>query len=563
MDKEFEKRKYIENLLLLNLQKKEIKELIENPNQNGLQPISVYLINKDSIDVYLDNELSKEIMNIINNDSINFNDFISSKDKYINLILNNNNININNIKKNELNLNLLLTETLKIYNEYYPDNFFIIEKNKFEEILDHKEELLKNFNLYKIIIRKDGIFILNSEIKENYHLYYLQNLEKRNIEQIFVIQDESVLNKELDLFIKNGRNNYFLLRNIKVRELGSFNLIDDGKIIGKYYNLKRIDNLNIEDSEDSEINITRLNKKYELEEEKENIIKLFIPNLLTCLSKIKELKNNLNEILDNSNKLQDNNITSEKYILTNAFANFIYYFNENNNNNIDKISEQIGNFMDTFFKRKNLKNKIKISRTNKFIFYKNIIKILIEELQNEFCECSWKEKSFEENQKKSNIFNLFYGKIGNQNENQYFNTISIKPDEYAGNDETIGLEYIMNTNRFKENTKITLLPKILILVISLEYKNYLSVPVELKISNENKNYDLLGCIQFTEASFISIVKNSNNNNFIKICYDENYNYTIEEILNQEEVLNNCFIYIYSQKSNYNNVNGNHDTIGNQ
>jgi len=563
MDKEFEKRKYIENLLLLNLQKKEIKELIENPNQNGLQPISVYLINKDSIDVYLDNELSKEIMNIINNDSINFNDFISSKDKYINLILNNNNININNIKKNELNLNLLLTETLKIYNEYYPDNFFIIEKNKFEEILDHKEELLKNFNLYKIIIRKDGIFILNSEIKENYHLYYLQNLEKRNIEQIFVIQDESVLNKELDLFIKNGRNNYFLLRNIKVRELGSFNLIDDGKIIGKYYNLKRIDNLNIEDSEDSEINITRLNKKYELEEEKENIIKLFIPNLLTCLSKIKELKNNLNEILDNSNKLQDNNITSEKYILTNAFANFIYYFNENNNNNIDKISEQIGNFMDTFFKRKNLKNKIKISRTNKFIFYKNIIKILIEELQNEFCECSWKEKSFEENQKKSNIFNLFYGKIGNQNENQYFNTISIKPDEYAGNDETIGLEYIMNTNRFKENTKITLLPKILILVISLEYKNYLSVPVELKISNENKNYDLLGCIQFTEASFISIVKNSNNNNFIKICYDENYNYTIEEIVNQEEVLNNCFIYIYSQKSNYNNVNGNHDTIGNQ
>ena len=559
MDKEFEKRKYIENLLLLNLQKKEIKELIENPNQNGLQPISVYLINKDSIDVYLDNELSKEIMNIINNDSINFNDFISSKDKYINLILNNNNININNIKKNELNLNLLLTETLKIYNEYYPDNFFIIEKNKFEEILDHKEELLKNFNLYKIIIRKEGIFILNSETKEKHYFYYLQNLEKRNIEQLFVFEEESVLNKELDLFIKDGRYNYFLLRNIKVRESGSFNLIDDGKKIGKYYNLKRIDNLNIEDSEDSEINITRLNKKYELEEEKENIIKLFIPNLLTCLSKIKELKNNLNEILDNSNKLQDNNIKSEKYILANAFANFIYYFNENNNN-IDKISEQIGNFMDIFFKRKNLKNKIIINRNNKFIFYKNIIKILIEELQNELCGGSWKEKSFEENQKKSNIFNLFYG---NQNENQYFNTISIKPDEYAGNDEEIGLEYIMNSNRFKENTKITLLPKILILVISLEYKNYLSVPVELKISNENKNYDLLGCIQFTEASFISIVKNSNNNNFIKICYDENYNYKIEEILNQEEELSNCFIYIYSQKSNYNNVNGNHDTIGNQ
>ena len=58
MDKELEKRKYIENLLLLNLQKKEIKELIENPNQNGLQPISGYLINKDNIDVYLDNELS-------------------------------------------------------------------------------------------------------------------------------------------------------------------------------------------------------------------------------------------------------------------------------------------------------------------------------------------------------------------------------------------------------------------------------------------------------------------------------------------------------------------------
>ena len=498
-------------------------------------------------------------MNIINNDSINFNDFISSKDKYINLILNNNNININNIKKNELNLNLLLTETLKIYNEYYPDNFFIIEKNKFEEILNHKKELLKNFNLYKIIIRKEGIFILNSETKEKLYFYYLQNLEKRNIEQLFVFEEESVLNKELDLFIKDGRYNYFLLRNIKVRESGSFNLIDDGKKIGKYYNLKRIDNLNIEDSEDSEINITRLNKKYELEEEKENIIKLFIPNLLTCLSKIKELKNNLNEILDNSNKLQDNNIKSEKYILANAFANFIYYFNENNNN-IEKISEQINNFMDTFFKRKNLKNKIIINRNNKFIFYKNIIKILIEELQNELCECSWKEKSFEENQKKSGIFNLFYG---NQNENQYFNTISIKPDEYAGNDEKIGLEYIMNSNRFKENTKITLLPKILILVISLEYRNYLSVPVELKISNENKNYDLLGCIQFTEASFISIVKNSNNNNYIKICYDENYNYTIEEILNQEEELSNCFIYIYSQKSNYNNVNGNHDTIGNQ
>ena len=561
MDKKYEIGKYIENLLLLNLQEKEIKQLIEIPNQNESNSISGYLINKDIIDVYLNNELSKALMNIINNYNINYSNFISYKDQHINVILKNNNININDIKKYKLNPNLLLTETLKVKDVSYPYNFFIIEKNKFEKILDHKEELLKNFKLYKIIIGKEGIFILNSEIKEHY-LYYLQKLEERKIEQIFIFKDKSFLDKELKLFIKSGRNDYFLLRNIRVGESGHFNLIIDGKIMGKYYNLKRIDKLNIEDSEVSDIHLTRLITKDEIEKEKEAIIELFIPYLLTCLSKIKELKENLKKILDNSTIFQDNNIKSKKHSLVNSFANFIYYFNENNDN-MDKISEQINNFIEEFFKRKYLKNKIISSGTNKFIFYENIIKILIEELQNELCECSWKEKSFEENQKKSDIFNLFYGKIGNQNENQYFNTLFINPVEYAGNDEKIGLEYIMNSNPFKENTKITVLPKILILVISLEYKNYHSVPVNLNISSENKNYDLLGCIQFTENSFDSIVKNSNSNNYIKICYDEDYNYTIEEILNQEEELNNCFIYIYSQKSNYNNVNGNHDTIGNQ
>ena len=56
---------------------------------------------------------------------------------------------------------------------------------------------------------------------------------------------------------------------------------------------------------------------------------------------------------------------------------------------------------------------------------------------------------------------------------------------------------------------------------------------------------LLNCVQYQENNFTSIVKE--NNNYIKIFWNEKNEYMFEDILEKEKELNNCFVYFYEQK----------------
>ena len=99
-------KKYLKNLALLNIQKKEIEEILKNPIKIELDLTklpSFYFINKDIIDLFLSEELNKVVVNCIdtykNNNNINsYIDFHNKEDdciKYINNKLINNNFDYN------------------------------------------------------------------------------------------------------------------------------------------------------------------------------------------------------------------------------------------------------------------------------------------------------------------------------------------------------------------------------------------------------------------------------------------------------------------------------------
>lgn len=420
---------------------------------------------------------------------------------------------------------------LKIKDTKYPDNFFIIEKNKFEEILKPTElSSLKDLEMkkYKIFVGKEGIFIFDSE-NERHKLYFLRDI-KEKIEQIFIFNNESYLNQEFEQFRKIGRNEYFYLRKIRFQNYGHFNLIVDGKIIGKYFNLYKY---GFQANElDNNINLK------EILDSNETIIRMFLPNVMTCLSKFGEFQNYFNKKLKSS----EENVNKKDDSLISVLLNF----HLNNDENKKDISRKVERFIDIFFKKK-LNNKITIKMNGIYSLYQNIISAIFEEFQNEF---------YEEEDKKF-IKELFYC----QSYQNCFTTLYINLEEYIGNETIIKLEKVMNLHQFKECYKITKFPKVLIIIINCPYLNFLSVPDELNIISENKKYNLLGCIRSTNNSFVSIIKYINNNtyDFLQIYYDDNYYYKIETIQNSEELKNNSFVYFYSQDNNnkWQNINNNY------
>ena len=139
--------KYIRNLLFLNLQLKDIKQNMTRKERTKLRFI---LVNKDIIDVYLNNEINTDINIFIdqykNNNNINdYNELYENKhfDFLLNYFINN--YKDKHIKIKKLNSSFLVPEKLTKNGIEYPYNFFLLRESVFNNLFDINQSNIMDF----------------------------------------------------------------------------------------------------------------------------------------------------------------------------------------------------------------------------------------------------------------------------------------------------------------------------------------------------------------------------------------------------------------------------------
>ena len=213
-------KQYIKNSIYLNLQKKELSELMSKPMKEENKMPKQYklkLINKDIINGYLDPQLNEKIIQILNNQNKKTSEF---NDQDINNIIKN--INVENKKDREslveeLTLEFLFPEELKVNNLKFPTNFYIITEERFNKIFGNMKNLT-DFKTYNAYLGKEGIFMwivgdmisIESEgqTKDNKKaLYYIENndIDDLNINKIILYKNEEELNEQLGKIFEEGK----------------------------------------------------------------------------------------------------------------------------------------------------------------------------------------------------------------------------------------------------------------------------------------------------------------------------------------------------------------------
>jgi len=527
MDNTNKKKQYIKNSIYLNLQKKEISELMSKSKNKDKYKLK--LINKDIINGYLNPQLNEKIMKILNNQNKKASEF---NDKDINNIIDNIFKEIKNDNETtveELALDFLFPEELKVNKLELPTNFYIITEERFNKIFENKNNLT-DFKTYDAYLGEEGIFMwiegdmITNEINEDEGLtkeykkvmYYIENNNNDDlkINKIFLYKNEEELNEQLKIFIEVGKKKYFDERNVIKSELGSYNMINDGKIIGKYFNVIKIGKVDKEDKKGQEAfsqstksvnESARIENEIESIKEKEGLTHLFLPHLLICFSKIKKLKKGL--------ELEKKNKGLLKSLLE------IIKSLDNNKKSKDLYSN-INNFENQFVK-KELLHKFSIPNDNKSEVFKNLIEMLLNELHQEiYVEDKFNPKEkFEDLKNSTFIFNLFFGLKKIKAKEDIFNTIEINTGD-TGNME-VKLEKLLYQYKFKSEELVTYFPNVLILLI-VDNNKLLTLSKELNLDYDNKlinKYTLRSCIQMNAQSFISFILNDERQDYSKVSFD--------------------------------------------
>ena len=557
--------------------------------------LKCYLVNKDMIDNYKELYLYKTISKLI--------EFLKEKKKAIDFNYFNNNKNIlENCFKNvgidyskleplekKLIPTFFETEKLKIQGYYYPYNFFIIREEIFKYLFEKERYNQKNnlelssFILYNMLIGKEGVFIweLNKENKQNKYIsiYYLNDCFSE-INKVYLFKDEEDFLKELNnnILDKKEIKEYYLFRNIKNNDVGLFNLIDDGKIIGKYINLFRSQYFEEKKvSGEFKKSLTIVVKK---DEQKIQKINEFLKYLLINLTYIKDLKEySINYIKNKENKESS---------LLGAYSSFAKSYNENNNSNLEN---QINNFINVFAEQ-SLGDSVKFNEENKNQAFEKLIENVIDSFKKESNPKKNKtDKTSKNDQNK--IFDLFYGEQKDDNINQnniknevnkeevnkngvdsvkiqkkVFNTLYLNPNDFTYDGKTsINLNMILDINYLKcKGIDIQKLPNILIII--LENNNLIEVPSKLNIryGYYNKEYKLLSSIRKYDNmyNYFSIVRIGNN--LCKISYNSYKKIYENEIIYDKNEKNKSIIFFYEatmKEENYSSGNNEIFTIENR
>lgn len=501
-----EKYKHLYSLLEENIEDFNQKKNKWIDDEQIQKPLKYYIVNKDIID--------------------------NCKELYLSISNNNasENTNIGNININPI---LLKPEILKINGFEYPYNFFLIN----EKILNLLGELLcKKIEIDSLVkstlIGKEGVFLWNDPMESNKQkgnivIYFLNDCSSE-INKIYLFKEKQDF---LNEFNKNMRNKeikeYILFRNIKYKEEGLFNLIDDGKIISKYLNIIRS---HFKDNEKKPEDLSqKFNSAVENDKERKKKITDFLKYLLINLYHIENLK----KFCMNFKNEEENKDNS----LLNAFSIFAekYKLNEN-------LENEINNFIKVFFE-KSLGDNIVFSEECENKAYETIINKIIDLFSSE----SIPKKKTKNNNNDNEIKNLFYGEKSNENQqgNSSFNTLYYNIDEKKeyNQNENMNINKIISLNdiinaRLKPADFLNL-PTVLIII--LDYKTSIHIPLELRLNENNCKFTLLSSIKKnTNGSFSSIIQFQDEH---KIDFNQTTNSYQDEI-NKKSEINESFIFFY-------------------
>jgi len=520
-----EKKKYLKNIIFLNIQKKEMIELTKNSIEKQT-PIECKLINKDIVNDYMNEGINNKIyfyLDIykINNNLNNYSEMYDIK--HINNIIKekekSEKINDIDLSEKFLNPGLLIAEDLKMNDIEYPFNFFILRKSVFNEIkaaFDLRKSLLKELKNYEVLIGKEGIFIWEEKPNEKnefkfiiYYIKEIKNEEEYNINKIILLKKKP----------KDNLNKYLELTKLKSKS-GYFNIIDDGKIIGKYLNV--IKNTNYQYRESNVGLLDELKMKAEIEsfEKKSKMFDLFLSHILLSLLNVEKLK----QYFLNMEKIYEKN---------RLFKIFINIIKKLDSDKYDFDSD-IKNFLNIMNER-NLSEKLETSE-NKEETLKNLIILLLDEFQNEL------NKQKEKNA--INIFDIFNGIKDVSSVKISFNSIDIRYTS-QGNSET---NLISSIYKYKEEEKIQSFPEVMFLSV-YDKNNKIIIPSDFQIKSseterEEKKYILRSSIFFQEGdNMASIIKNKNNEKFYKLTLT-NESIIEKEEINDKKYLSNGFVFFY-------------------
>ena len=509
---------YKRKIELICSKKNELDKLLTEPINVNNNIIEGYLVNKDILDYYSN----------LSTDKI--------KSNYA------------RIEKENTIISLLLEpELLTINNFKFPYNFYIVNKELLDLIVVEKNKV-NSFKPYNILIWKEGIFIWNKEDKQNdyYLIYYLID-NNSEINKIYLYKNLKDFNQELQTnILRKKMNEYFSFRNIRKKDVGFFNIIDDGNIIGKYFNLIKENCFKFDEkiNDDSTILVT---KNYIQKEDKK--FKDFLTYLLIGLYYINELYIILNK--------RDENLKKDKNKLINIFNEFVSYFRVNNKPNYDHINE----FINVFFS-KGLNETIYYNN-NDIKFYLDLIETIINQFYNElFIENLNENNTYNNNNNILKEFsNLFFGqKYDQHNKEKHTFCILYKNQKQFENEEQniFNLEQIFSDLYLKDEGIIHL-PQLLIIILDNKEVS-IEIPLELNISKEKKNYLLLNYIPKTIDRLYSIIYNINKDNNIDSNNDNNKdNKTIWEnyfkdpnnfskyLVNSNDEIKNSIIFFYKYK----------------
>jgi hypothetical protein len=222
--------------------------------------------------------------------------------------------------------------------------------------------VLVEFKTYDVLIGKEGIFIWDEKPNEingfKFIIYYIKDIKT---DEEYTINKIILLKEKTTKYIEN-LDKYLKLTELKEKS-GYFNIIDDGKIIGKYLNI--IKNINFQyreskiDLEESKMKAEILNLEKK-SQDFDSYIQTFLPYILLSLSSI----NKLNQYFLNENKID------EKYDLIKTFINIIKKLDSNKDDLVSDIYE----FIDKFNKR-NFFEKFEMPE-NKIDIWKIFINLL-------------------------------------------------------------------------------------------------------------------------------------------------------------------------------------------
>ena len=254
---------YLKKLFTLKIYLNDLEVFIQNPIDLENQRIELYLVNKDIIGHYMNSKMYQEINNFIRKNNLNISQENRDIDKLIQSFKSQENDNllnyINDDKKDMMKL-FAAPEKLRIKKVEFYNNFFIANMNLLK-VLFGDGEYNSNEGINPIeygiytkttFIGKEGIFIVDTVKTDNqdeiktyiYFIKYMPKilLEEFRVNKIYIFNKLKEFKDEFNNYMKGiPAESYFASRNF-INKGGIFNIMDNGKRIGLYIHIDRIEN---------------------------------------------------------------------------------------------------------------------------------------------------------------------------------------------------------------------------------------------------------------------------------------------------------------------------------